>query len=142
MRYQYPGNLTFKFCFAFRRTDMFTACTVITNIYRSMQSLLYFGLRFRTVIQSTRSCKLLKNDSTHTFLDCIKPPLSKILYSLQYKFNYKSSLAENGRNSRGQMVGEGYYMFVEVLCPLQQLIGNPRHSDLALTVCFSSIYTC
>ena len=104
MRYLYPGNLTFKFCFAFRRTDM--ACTVITNIYRSMQSLLYFGLRFRTVIQSTRSCKLLKNDSTHTFLDCIKPPLSKILYSLQYKFNYKSSLAENGRNSRGQIGGQ------------------------------------
>jgi hypothetical protein len=40
----------------------------------------------------------------------------------------------------GKLVGsityyiEGYYIFVEILCPLQQLIGNPGHSDLALTV--------
>jgi hypothetical protein len=41
-----------------------------------------------------------------------------------------------------KLVGEGYYKFVEILCPPQQLIGNPCHSDIALTVRFSSIYTC
>jgi hypothetical protein len=41
-----------------------------------------------------------------------------------------------------KLVGEGYYMFVEILYPPQQLIGNPHHSDLVLTVFFSSIYTC
>jgi hypothetical protein len=41
-----------------------------------------------------------------------------------------------------KLVGEGYYMSVEILYPPQQLVGNPRNSDLVLTVFFSSIYTC
>jgi hypothetical protein len=41
-----------------------------------------------------------------------------------------------------KLVGEGYYMFVEILYAPQQLIGNPRHSDLDLSVFFFSIYTC
>jgi hypothetical protein len=34
-----------------------------------------------------------------------------------------------------KLVGDGYYMFVEILYPPQQLIGNPRHSTPRKNVC-------